>query len=339
MLLTSALQNQPSSAGVDAENGRMVVILGVPRSGTSWLGKIFDSHPFVVYRHEPDSVIEPEEFPVLCPIEEIPLHVAAVRRYFKRLIRVRQIKSSGTWPIFSKPYQPFGAPLLRRALAFGLRSSEGIAPRARWPKRIPIPDFIHSPDAGLTYVIKSISLLGSALLVARALPEARIIAVFRHPCGQIASVKREPSSPLLGGSGLASPLDGRRARELGMTLERFNRMPEFDQHVWSWALLHDKLFREAADIPNVHLLRYEDLCREPIQQAHALMKFAQLAWTDETSRFVERSTRGGGRESYFSVFRDPMESATKWKKQLEPIEIKRCMEIVEMVLPGRFSMD
>ena len=27
----------------------------MPRSGTTWLGKIFDSHPVTVYRHEPDS--------------------------------------------------------------------------------------------------------------------------------------------------------------------------------------------------------------------------------------------------------------------------------------------
>jgi hypothetical protein len=32
------------------------MILGAPRSGTTWLGKIFDSHPRVLYRHEPDSV-------------------------------------------------------------------------------------------------------------------------------------------------------------------------------------------------------------------------------------------------------------------------------------------
>ena len=32
---------------------QVVSIHGVPRSGTSWLGQIFDSHPDVAYRHQP----------------------------------------------------------------------------------------------------------------------------------------------------------------------------------------------------------------------------------------------------------------------------------------------
>jgi Sulfotransferase family len=38
-----------------AEPGGLILVLGAPRSGTTWLGKIFDSHPDVLYRHEPES--------------------------------------------------------------------------------------------------------------------------------------------------------------------------------------------------------------------------------------------------------------------------------------------
>src|SRR6185312_4530492 len=33
-----------------------ILIFGLPRSGTTWIGKLFDSHPDTLYRHEPDSV-------------------------------------------------------------------------------------------------------------------------------------------------------------------------------------------------------------------------------------------------------------------------------------------
>src|SRR5436853_4693221 len=167
-----------------------ILILGAPRSGTSWLGKIFDSHPSVIYRHEPDDVIGQTEFPTVCPVEDIPAYAAAAEQFVARLTTVRQIKSSGTWPIFAKPFQRFPAPVIRRALVLILRACQQIAPAARSLNRIPIPDMIRGDAERLNVVIKSVSMLGDAALLASALPQCRIIAVFRHPCGHIASVKR-----------------------------------------------------------------------------------------------------------------------------------------------------
>ena len=31
-------------------------LIGLPRSGTTWIAKIFDSHPDVLYYHEPDYI-------------------------------------------------------------------------------------------------------------------------------------------------------------------------------------------------------------------------------------------------------------------------------------------
>ena len=36
-------------------NQPLILLFGQPRSGTTWIGKIFDSHPDTLYRHEPDS--------------------------------------------------------------------------------------------------------------------------------------------------------------------------------------------------------------------------------------------------------------------------------------------
>src|SRR5690348_15459254 len=75
---------------------KLVLLLGMPRSGTSWLGKIFDSHPAVIYRHEPDAVLRNSGLPAMCPIEEIPRYAEAARNYVLRLTAVRQVKTSGT---------------------------------------------------------------------------------------------------------------------------------------------------------------------------------------------------------------------------------------------------
>ncbi|HUC72377.1 MAG TPA: sulfotransferase [Stellaceae bacterium] len=311
------------------------LIIGATRSGTSWLGKIFDSHPNVLYRHEPDDVIRLKALPLVCPVEDIPRYVDAAQRYVARLTAVRQIKASGTWPVFAKQFQPFPAPFVRRALVLGVRAAQEVSPAADWLKRIAIPDLISGGRSQISYVVKSVSMLGNAALLAAALPESRIIAVFRHPCGYIASIKRGLSDRIMGRDpSRPMVLATTRARELGFTKERYNQMPVLDCHVWAWAFLHAKLFEETAKLPNVHLLRYEDLCRDPMAQAQELLAFAHLAWAEETGNFIERSTRSSGRERYFSLFRNPMEAATKWKRELSADEIAHFTGIVEQVLPA-----
>lgn len=310
-----------------------ILIIGVPRSGTSWLGKIFDSHPGVLYRHEPDDVIAQPDFPGICPVEDIPRYAAAARRYVAQLTTVRQVKSSGTRPLFAKPFQPFAAPLIRRTLALALRAGEAVPPAAPWLKRVPIPDFVSGDAAGITYVIKSVALIGAVALLARAVPESRIIAVFRHPCGQLASVRRAAAAGYRGALFGPRVLATERARELGMTRECYDALPVLDQWVWAWALVHAKLFEEAGNLSNVRLLRYENLCQAPIEEASELMAFARLPWTRETQRFIEDTSHSNGREGYFSLFRNPMEAATKWQRELSADEIAHFSGIVERVLP------
>jgi len=43
-------------------------IVGMTRGGNTWLGKIFDAHPDVLYRHEPDSILKTKTVPAFCPI-------------------------------------------------------------------------------------------------------------------------------------------------------------------------------------------------------------------------------------------------------------------------------
>jgi Sulfotransferase family len=337
--LTERERNSASrtSTGPVPGSSGLVLIIGAARSGTSWLGKIFDSHPNVIYRHEPDDAIGQKELPLVCPVEDIPQYVEAARRCIARLTTVRQMKSAGTWPVFTKQFQRLPAPFIRRALVIAVRAVQEASPTAGWLKRIAIPDLISGDSSGINYVIKSISMLGDAALLATALPESRVIAVFRHPCGHIASIKRGMSDRIMGRDGarpviLATP----RARELGFTRERYQQMSVLDCHAWAWAFLHAKLFEETKDLPNVRLLRYESLCRAPVEQARELMAFAQLSWTQQTQRFVDETTRSTGRERYFSLFRNPMEAATKWKRELSADEIAHFTRIVEQVLPAEF---
>lgn len=56
---------------------RKLVVLGSPRSGTTWLGKIFDSHPDVLYLHEPDTIRRNWDIPFLPEGEDLQGAAAA----------------------------------------------------------------------------------------------------------------------------------------------------------------------------------------------------------------------------------------------------------------------
>ena len=44
---------------------RSILVVGLPRSGTTWIGKIFDSHPRTLYLHEPDSAVPMNGIPLI----------------------------------------------------------------------------------------------------------------------------------------------------------------------------------------------------------------------------------------------------------------------------------
>ena len=70
----------------------MILIQGRPRSGTTWLGKIFDSHPNVVYRHEPDSLVVNADIPFTPYAEDCANYETAARQYLQKIKHVRQTK-------------------------------------------------------------------------------------------------------------------------------------------------------------------------------------------------------------------------------------------------------
>src|SRR5690606_12570975 len=118
----------PVPAEADPLSARVVFVVGGARSGTTWLAKILDSHPDVLYRHEPDIVLRAPDLPSLCDDADIPRLLPAARRYFESLLDVRTLKSAGSMPVFAKSFQPGLVPKLRQAVALGLKAMEQVPP-------------------------------------------------------------------------------------------------------------------------------------------------------------------------------------------------------------------
>jgi hypothetical protein len=322
----------PSSMNLaDIPSDRVVLLLGAPRSGTSWLAKIFDSHPDVLYRHEPDTVLRTWDLPWMCPRDEVDKYVDVARVYLRRLFETATLKTAGSLPMFSKRYQSAPAALARSVIIHALHAADLAKIFRRVAREVHIPDFIdldRHPE--LRIVVKSVSSRGRARLFAEALPDARIIFILRDAWGQVASMQRgaamnkfEEPVPV------AELLDTEQAARYGLTQERFALLPQVEQFAWNWAILNEKAIDDLGGLDRVKILKYQDLCEHPLEQAKDLLRFAGLPWDDQTETFLRRSTTYGGPDRYYAVFRNTAAALFQWRQQLSDDDQRRINDVVQ----------
>jgi len=317
-------------------DGPLTFIIGAPRSGTTWLAKILDSHPDVLYRHEPDLTVKGCPLPSVCDQADYPSLAAPARAFVDRLIAARDLKSVGSLPVFRKSFdRPLGR-AARVAAVLGVRLADRYLglPGLR---TMQLPEF-HDPKHTTPrhVVIKSVSALGRAGLLADALPHARIIFLVRFPMGQIASRYVGVSTgrfrpfqfdPAL----LLTP----QAVQLGVTAHAIEQATMVEQMAWEWAILNQKASDDLAGRANVRTVQYADLVEDPLPRAREVLHFAGLDWDDACESFLRRSVEFRGPDSYFQVYRQGTKSLTKWRGVLSGDDQSRIARIVSATQVGR----
>jgi hypothetical protein len=322
----------------ETPNDQIVLILGAPRSGTSWLGKAFDSHPDVLLRHEPDTVLRESRLPRICAPDAIATHRDLARDYLRRLIDVRTLKTSGQLPLFRKSYQHRSARHARTGLVLGLRVAEKLLGLGASLRDITIPDAIASGvDTPIHVVVKSVSALGRARLFAEALPGIRIVHMIRSPFGQVASVLRgirenrfdDPAK-------LPEILQTRLAGAYGLTEENLTAMPIAQQLAWRWSILNQLALEDLAEIPNVHVIRYMDMVLDPQAEARRVFAGCGLDFHPQTARFLRRSTSFAGPDLYYQVYKNGIDPLFKWQQELAKDDIARILGVVKSTAMSKF---
>jgi len=308
----------------------------MPRSGTTWIGKIFDSHPDTLYRHEPDSWGLLNSIPLMAPVELTGEYTQHVRDFCTRLPDMKLTKVAASTPIFPKSYYWPIVFHLFRLNVFIVKAS------AKMFGECAVHNLIRTRDMQrIRLVWKSIESLGRLGVIERAMQPCYGIHITRHPCGYVASMLRGESGRHFPGGvsdsedmGLLSLcLDTATAREHGLTLESMKDMHPVERLAWRWVLFNAKAMQDIEGEPGCMTLRYEDLCHDPMGGAKQLFEFTKLSWNEQTERFVNLSTsKDVGR--YYSVVKDPLKASSKWKDELSRANIDRVNSIVAMTPPG-----
>jgi hypothetical protein len=279
-----------------------ILIVGAPRSGTSWLGKIFDSHPDVLYRHEPDEGFQAGD--------SIPAAMAS-------WVRRRDLRTAGKRPFFAKSWQTAPARMLRTSFVYAGAAAERIG-LPGWP----IPDLGAILQARAA--IKSVRLSIGIGDFARAYPDGRAVLILRHPCGQVASIMRGARDHRfdLAQPGTDMPFDEASAIAFaarhGLNEATFQGLPDAVKYAWSWREFNETAVASIAGLRNARIVVYEALCTSPVAEARSILEFAGLPWHTQTGKFLARSTSYAGRAGYYAVVRNSIAAAEGWRTGLSP---------------------
>lgn len=308
---------------------RPILLFGMPRSGTTWIGKLFDSHPDTLYRHEPDTwrLLEMPRYP---SISDVDHYARKVRTFIELMPSAKVARVAASRPLMPKEYQS----------RVGFWLAQGSAWMARVGSRVS-PDFpvLFSSTANgypaCRLVWKSIESLGRLGVVVRVLPDARAIHILRHPCGYIASVLRgERDHRFVSRTSvsedygvfnwaLGSPLN----EKYSLSSISFKSLRPEERLAWNWVLLNEKVCQECDSMGQVLRIFYEDVCLAPNEQVAKMFGFVGLDVRTQTEAFIAASTIRS-RQGYYSVFRNPISAAARWQSELEPSSVERILAIV-----------
>lgn len=317
-----------------------ILVFGMPRSGTTWIGKLFDSHPDTLYRHEPDSMRK-LSMPLFPEREDAPRYREELEQFIASLARMRSPEVVGKQPLFPKSYQSAAELAVYRASVMAAKAASRVRRHSPCLFR---PTGSNGRVASVVW--KSVESSGRLGVCVKALSQVRAIHIIRHPCGVMASRLRGATTH---GFGQSKPeadsqwvmkllLATKAGQARGLDLDDIRNLTPEEQATWRWMLIQEKVLADVAGSGRVLTMRYEDVCSEPIAMTRRMFEFAGLDWQPQTERFVLASTQASDSD-YYSVFKNPQASAERWRSELDPQVIERVQQVLRGSPVHRFYND
>ena len=306
-----------------------LMILGTERSGTTFLGKLFDSHPEVIYRHEPDSEEINRGIPFMPNISEIGTYRTEAAEYLEKLKHTTTLKTAGRRPFFPKHYRSRVGESVFRASIIAKVARENIGlPESR---DLTISDRIRRDHAPGFCVLKSVNSLCRFALFATAAPTYRFLHLIRHPCGVIASRFRGfEKNTMSSRTYLKSLFQLPEAKLYPFSFSDMAARTFEEQAAYDWMVKNDKVARDMQGNNCYRPVIYGALCNDLESVLHGLFRHVKLQWHPQTERFIHRLKHISlkKRPSYFDILRNPAIGQHSWKNELTSSQINRILAVV-----------
>ncbi|WP_199610870.1 sulfotransferase [Flocculibacter collagenilyticus] len=313
----------------------MIALLGMPRSGTTWVAKAIDSHPKTYYLHEPDS-IRRLNVPQIVNSDEAIHYQSELQTFLNNIESVNSLKVKGRLPYFPKQYLNSFQLNFNRMSTFAAKSLGRVS--AKFTDTAPM---LFKPKNHVTFW-KSIESMGRVAALAKAKPDLKIVMLVRHPCAVINSeIKGEASNKFSSHThiyenwGLFEKILGADiAKEHELTIDKIKAMEPVERLAWRW-LIYYKQLEKSSELENCKMFHYEELCNDPLNNFTEVFNFLGLPYDEQVKAYLHESTSSHS-ESYYSTSKDPKKAAHSWKQKLSADDIEKIHRIVGPYIEKEF---
>lgn len=326
--------NHTSTGDGELHMGDRSFVVGSGRSGTTFLGKLLDSSPDALYRHEPDFFLVNTNIPFLPNEKDYDIYVAEAKNYIEQLYVHGDAKTSAIEPFFTKNFRSRSRQILFSAIA---RSAKLVSKSGA---RLSVPDLV-TPGAKPKYVIKSVNSVCRVPLFSMADDSIRFIHIVRHPCAVIASLARGYRQGKMNKSLYLEDLfTMEKTHSYGLDYDYICSRSWEEQVAFQWMVHNDKVYCEMETNVNYMLVSYENLCRNISSLIRKIYAHAGLVWQDQSENYVESlANLSDTNRGYFSVNRPILSSVEKWKSDIPKETISSVEGLIAQSSVGKFVMD
>ncbi len=301
-----------------------VLLLGVPRSGTTWAGRALGATDGTAYVNEPDGFREPlalqimlkyGEHPYISPGEQAPDYERLWTSAFLGGLPSQTLRDKAARFIFER------TPLDERREA---RSTGRVPIRLRIVQSLAQP-FAPSPDARHV-VVKSVQGCLSTNWILEHV-DARVILIERNPFNVLSSWRD-----------LGFVSEGREFDRVALLASQrwgVDRPPIGAPHLalqsFFYGVLSASLRESAMRHPEWIQTTHEYLCVESLERFALLAEQVGLEWGENASAFISDSDTDG---TPFRTMRRSADQPERWRDRLSSEEVSTIRSVLETFPSG-----
>ncbi len=328
-------QTSSSNKGIapvskDRLKRQYVLIAGPGRSGTTWLGEIMNTYEHCCYKYEPFLPSKSTPYSQWKQDLESGDTEELCQRF--QTLCSHAYHDVDMPPFPPKSFRKQNPQLLHLLYSLGKRI-EGLEFLYEW---------YGSPKlTGETAVlIKDVNFPNKLLPSLCDVLQPHLLAMVRNPFANIASYLKGVSldlfqkpDQLAKATRLRESIANSASPHLFQYCDRLDDMSIEKLEAIRWCLQVEPLIEYAQTYDKGLVVVYEDLCNNPHGKTSEIFEFVGWKLGESTRDFINASTSGEKQSSktansYYSVYRDPRQSMSKWKQQLTAEQITDIASVV-----------